>query len=314
MAAKTMSQTSNAAQKGTTSDELLFHNDTVSVCLLVNRRHKHLRVIDFRAGPTLAKRNFILMAAKREGIDKVFTLVERDEVSTWMKLGFTREGSIPGFYKRSDAWIMGIVVSEARPLTADGLFYSVDQDDDDLPDDGPASPAVLAADKTLVKAKRLLKDGATVLPSLKMANVVDVEAKKMAAALQKKANVLTGFEPFGRDATRSAVTFSARGASTQLLSWEAQPFFNSAFVEIVASPKTEAERLVVTAAIGAVCEKLRGAGMTSAFATGPSDDAAHAAVFLANGFRRSAVLRQHLIVAGERKDASLWTKKLSLAD
>src|SRR5262249_195009 len=96
-------------------DELLFHNDTVSLCLLVNRRHQTLRVIDFRAGPTLAKRNFVIAAAKREGVEKVFTLVERDEVSTWTRLGFSREGSIHAFYKRSDAWILAAAVSPRRP-------------------------------------------------------------------------------------------------------------------------------------------------------------------------------------------------------
>src|SRR5260221_12935493 len=92
----------NFAAASSGVDELLFHNDTVSLCLLVNRRHQTLRVIDFRAGPTLAKRNFVIAAAKREGVEKVFTLVERDEVTTWVRLGFSREGSNPSFYKRSD--------------------------------------------------------------------------------------------------------------------------------------------------------------------------------------------------------------------
>ena len=96
MAAKTGT---NAANSGV--DELLFHNATVSLCLLVNRRHSTLRIIDFRAGPTVAKRSFVVAAAKREGVEKVFTLVERDEVATWTRLGFTREGSIPSFFKHA---------------------------------------------------------------------------------------------------------------------------------------------------------------------------------------------------------------------
>ncbi|KYF50174.1 hypothetical protein BE08_39030, partial [Sorangium cellulosum] len=107
MAATNLSSTSSSGV-----DELLFRNDAVSLCLLVNRRHRTLRIIDFRAGPTPSKRSFVLSAAKREGVEKIFTLVERDEVPTWTRLGFVREGSIPGFYKRSDAWILGAVVSE----------------------------------------------------------------------------------------------------------------------------------------------------------------------------------------------------------
>ena len=94
-----------------TVDEIFFRNDAVSLCLLVNRRAKVMRVVDFRAGPTPAKRMFVLSLARREGVEKLFTVVERDEVSTWVKLGFTKEGNIPGFYKRSDAFLLGCSVS-----------------------------------------------------------------------------------------------------------------------------------------------------------------------------------------------------------
>src|SRR6478752_896050 len=133
MAAKTGTNTANSGV-----DELLFHNASVSLCLLVNRRHSTLRIIDFRAGPTVAKRSFVVAAAKREGVEKVFTLVERDEVATWTRLGFTREGSIPSFYKRSDAWILGAVVGEIGPVRVDA---SVDEDDEDDEPEAAPSPS-----------------------------------------------------------------------------------------------------------------------------------------------------------------------------
>src|SRR6185436_1984470 len=92
-------------------DEIFFQNDAVSLCLLIHRRAKTMRVIDFRAGPTNAKRTFVLSLAHREGVEKVYTLVERDEVATWVKLGFAKEGNIPGFYKRSDAFMLGCSVN-----------------------------------------------------------------------------------------------------------------------------------------------------------------------------------------------------------
>src|SRR5271154_3841094 len=85
-------------------EEVFFQNEAASLCLLINRRTRIMRVIDFRAGPTSTKRLFVLSLAQREGVDKVYTLVERDEVATWAKLGFIREGNVPGFYKRSDAF------------------------------------------------------------------------------------------------------------------------------------------------------------------------------------------------------------------
>src|SRR5271163_3104004 len=107
MAAKAWSSQQKAVE------EVLFQNDAVSLCLLINRRAKTMRVVDFRAGPTSAKRHFVLQLAKREGMEKAYTLVERDEVSTWVKLGFAKEGSIPGFYKRSDAYLLGCSVNDA---------------------------------------------------------------------------------------------------------------------------------------------------------------------------------------------------------
>lgn len=90
-------------------ETMFVSNSAVSLCLLMNRRAKTMRVIDFRAGPSEAKRKFVHELAAREGVEKMFTLVERDEVGTWGKLGFVKEGNIPGFYKRSDAWLLGCV-------------------------------------------------------------------------------------------------------------------------------------------------------------------------------------------------------------
>lgn len=292
-------------------DEILIQNDAVSICLLVNRRHGHLRVIDFRAGPTVAKRNAVLAAAKREGIEKVFTLVERDEVATWMRLGFSREGSIPGFYRRSDAWIMGIVVSTAKALSPAGLA-EVD-DEDDLPIEVPMSPAATLAEKTVTRAKKLIRDEAVSLPPVKLAPMSAEEVAKALAAAQKKGTALTGLTPFGRDTTRTTYAASTRGGTLHV-SAEAQPFFHNTFVELLASPKNDSERLAATAAVAVLTEKLRADGSTNAFAIVPADDVMLAAVMLASGFRRSAALASHLAIGGERKDAVVWAKKLVQVD
>ncbi len=103
---KPQPQAAAAAAATSGVEEMFVQNDAVSLCLLLNRRTKTMRVVDFRAGPSHAKRIFVLKLANREGIEKVYTLVERDELSTWMKLGFAKEANIPGFYKRSYAFIL----------------------------------------------------------------------------------------------------------------------------------------------------------------------------------------------------------------
>ena len=93
-------------------EELHFRSDNAFLCLLLNRRTKQIRVIDFRAGALPAKRLFIQSVAQREGVEKVILLVEKDEVSSWTRVGFVREGQVPGFYKRSDGHLVGCVIGE----------------------------------------------------------------------------------------------------------------------------------------------------------------------------------------------------------
>lgn len=314
MAAKTCSQTTTNAGV----DELLFQNDTVSLCLLVNRRNRTLRVIDFRAGPTVAKRNFVLATAKREGVEKVFTLVERDEVSTWTRLGFAREGSIPGFYKRSDAWILGAVVAQVGPIQPERMTFGYDDDElDDVPiyDDGSASPAAAQADKTIQKAKKRIADlPGKALPAIKIATVRDADARKAVATAERARRALTGFEPFSRDATRKHFVLTGRGGFEMHASTEMQQCFGNSFLEILVGPTNDAERVATVAALRVLGDKLKEEGCVSTFTFAPADDLGLATVFLAGGYRRSAVLARHLVVGGERKDAILWSKKLAVPE
>ena len=304
MAAKTCTDTANSGV-----DELLFHDASVSLCLLVNRRHSTLRIIDFRAGPTVAKRSFVVAAAKREGVEKVFTLVERDEVATWTRLGFTREGSIPSFYKRSDAWILGAVVGEIGPVR---VARGMNDEDDDDSDERAASPAAALAERTIARARRLLKaTESAVFPAVKLAPASEADARKALATAQRSGRALTGFEPFSRDVERRAFTLIARGGYATVASVETQACFGNSFFELLTAPRTEPERLAATSAVRALEARLKDEGAVSTFTLAAADDVIQAAVFLAAGFRRSGVLAQHVMLKGERKDAIVWSKKLA---
>ncbi|HLK36163.1 MAG TPA: hypothetical protein VKU41_05380, partial [Polyangiaceae bacterium] len=192
-------------------EEIFFQNESVSLCLLINRRARTMRVIDFRAGPTSAKRLFVQTLAQREGVGKVYTLVERDEVQTWLKLGFTKEGSIPGFYKRSDAFILGFVVpppgrpravavaetedvpmqSETRLRAAEAIGTAT------------ISPAQEAMERTIAMAKRGLRDASERhVASAKVLAISEADARRSVAAAQRTGRALTAFETFGRDVER----------------------------------------------------------------------------------------------------------------
>jgi hypothetical protein len=299
------------SQQQKSVEEVFFQNDAVSLCLLLHRRAKTMRVVDFRAGPSAAKRAFVLSLARREGMEKVYTLVERDEVSTWVKLGFNKEGNIPGFYKRSDAFLLGSSVRAPResvPLQSETRI-SIRE-----PASGgeSESEAHNIAERTLVHGKKWVKDLVEkAMPSAKVAEISETDAKKYLSNALRSGRALTAFEPFGRDVERNYFVASARGGFELVASTESQACFGNAFLELLTSPRNETERLMTAAALKVLCDRLLEGGVVSCFALAPSDDVRMASAFLYNGFRRTGLLENHLALGSERKDAIVWSRKLA---
>ncbi len=295
-------------------EEVFFQNDSVSLCLMIHRRAKTMRVIDFRAGPSNAKRMFVLALAQREGMEKVYTLVERDEVSTWIKLGFAREGNIPGFYKRSDAFLLGCSVATAgRPESA--MRIAVHSSDEELTEEEEVpvdARALEFAERTIVQGKKAAKAlSGKALPNIKINPMSEADAKKQVTAAVKANRALTAFEPFGRDVERLYYTLTGRGGYELVLSTESQACFGNAFIEMLTGPRTDGERLAVVGALRAMCEKMLAEGVVSCFSLAPSDDIPLATAFAFNGFRRTGLLQNHLHVGGVRKDAIIWSRRLA---
>jgi hypothetical protein len=295
-------------------DEIFFQNEAVSLCLLVNRRARTMRVIDFRAGPTHAKRLFVLSLAQREGMSKVYTLVERDEVPTWLKLGFAKEGTIPGFYKRSDAFLLGCSAVLGRKAADRRDLEEVPIESQTRIAVGSAPPMTAAQqlmERTIATAKRALKDDADALPHAKVAPAGEAQVRKAVAAALRSGRALTGFETFGRDVARRHFVATAKGGFELYASIEGQECFSNAFVELLQSPRTEAEKTSTMASLRVLCDMLVAEGAVSCFSLAPSDDVALASAYLQNGFRRTGLLHEHLAVRGERRDAIVWSRRLS---
>ena len=286
----------------TGSDEILFQNDGVSLCLLVNRHAGTLRVVDFRSGPHPAKRMFVMSLARREGVERVYTLVERDEVSTWARLGFQREGSIPGFYKRSDAFILGALVEDFEDRSHISGVQPIAAIE-------AAEPLV---ERTYAAAKKLGKERLDIsLPAVRVQLARDVDVRKAMMAALRARRALTSFEPFGRDVERYAFTCTARGGFSLMISVESQPCFNNAFIELLTAPRTEKESLLTIGAIRQLCDELFERDIVGCFALSPVDDVELACAFTMNGFRRTGLLRGHLKIGRTRADAILWSRKLA---
>lgn len=285
-------------------EEVHFRNEVVYVSLVVNRRHKTARVVDFLAGNFPQKVAAIDAIAIKQGIERVYTLVEKEESSGWSKVGYVREGSIPGYYKRSDAYMMGRVVG-VMPL---------------VPDE--AAPMVSIADaaraeKTLVAAKKLLDSVPNVPKGVKAAMISEFEINVMRDT--PKARKLTPWfeDRFGRAGTR--LHAAARPSRTsvkltdQLVSADLQEPFGNAYLQLASYPSKPEDAALMVAALGALTEQLRTREITCTFAVAPSDSQWTSAAMLTAGFKKTGLLAQHLLLGEKRSDAILWTRKPAVA-
>ncbi|MDH4281740.1 MAG: hypothetical protein OEV36_03740 [Myxococcales bacterium] len=277
-------------------EELYFRSDSAYLCLLLNRRTRCIRVIDFRAGALPAKRLYIQSVATQEKVEKVITLVEKDEVSSWTRVGFVREGTIPGFYKRSDGHLCGCVIGDKTA--------SIEVSD----------ASAKLGERTINAAKRFAKDipekvkGASVRP----ASEKDALAARDAA--WRKGPALGAFDVFGRDAERLYYDASVRRSKTHYVSAEFQDCFGHALIEVLRHPTTENEMLAVTEGLRIMGDDLRERGIVAAFAFAPNDAVEISTAFVAAGYRKTGLLAQGILdVDGSRKDAILWTRKLANA-
>lgn len=274
-------------------EELHFKSDSAFLCLLLNRRTGFIRVIDFRSGALPAKRLFIQSVAKREGVEKVITLVEKDEVSSWTRVGFVREGTIPGFYKRSDGHLCGCVINDRAASI-------------EVTDEGAR-----LAERTINHGK---KNAREVPDDLSMVTVRPIEASvplKARDEVWRKGKGLNPFDDFGRDAERVFIETVAKRGRPNYISAEFQDCFGHSLIEIMRPPEDDLDVIAATGGLRTLADSLTERGIVSAFGFAPSDDIGLATAYSAAGFRKTGLLASGIFSGGERKDAILWTRKLA---
>jgi hypothetical protein len=275
-------------------EERHFRSENAFLCLLLNRRLKQIRVIDFRAGALPAKRLFIQSVAQREGVEKVLLLVEKDEVSSWTRVGFVREGTVPGFYKRSDGHLVGCVIGDRTASVEAG------------------DAAQRLADRTINAAKKIAAEHEQPARGTSVKTVTEKAALSARDSVWRKTEGAYGsFDSFGREAARLYVEASSKKTKPNFLSAEYQDCFGHSLIEILRKPKTAADLEVAVAGLRGLEEGLKEHEIVSAFAFAPVDDVELSAVFLAAGYRKTGLLARGVLCEGRRSDAILWTRKLA---
>ncbi|MEZ4393053.1 MAG: hypothetical protein R3A48_18355 [Polyangiales bacterium] len=278
----------------------------IHVSLIINRRHRSARIVDFLSGNFPQKVVAIDALARREGIERVFTFVEREESLGWARVGFVREGSIPGYYKRSDAHIMGRLVSSAPEPSEDGVAL------------GPLANQS-AAERTLTQAKKLCPDICAEPRGLKVSLYSDesVVAASVLPPRSKKGGAWFD-ERFGRTGERlhvgARLARPGARAAEQLLSLELQEPFGNAYLQLTSWAQRQEDGLALFCALQAVTEPLRAREIGCVFGLSPADCVVTSAAFLAAGYKRTGLLAQHLRLGDRRVDALLWSRRNVGAD
>ena len=286
------------------SEQIEITSGEVALCLILNRRTRSMRIIDFRAGAQANKFDLIRDAAHREGINRAYTVLEREESSTWAKMGFQKEGSIPGFYKRSDGYLLGMEFEAPEPQqSGTRIRISPSTSQSQLSD---------RAERAYQAGRRLMRNRAPeVLPKVKVAQARPQDIEKAFSNAIKSNRALTGLENFGRDVDKVEYLCTARGGFSLLVGVEAQPCFDNAFIEPLCAPRGDKETWLTSAALQQIGENLVEKGIVSAFAVTPAESVELTAAMTTAGFRRTGRLINHMMVRGERTDAFLWSRRLA---
>ncbi len=280
-------------------EEIHFRSDLVYISLVVNRRHRTARVVDFLAGNFAQKQSAIQSIALREGIDRVYTLVEREESIGWSRVGYGREGSIPGYYKRSDAYLMGYIVEDPPAVNEDGVPI-------------PPMADAARAERTLVAARKLAS-GMAPAKGVRAQVLSPDEVTALRTATRGRRTYWMD-ERFGR--TGASLHVAARPATRaagkipdQIVSAELQEPFGNAFIQFGSSPMRAEEAPLMASALAALVEQLRTREIVCSFAVAPSDNTVLAAAMLSVGFRKTGLLARHLYSGESRTDAILFTRR-----
>ncbi len=301
--------------------ERTVRNDDIFCSILFDQTNRTLRVVDFRGGNFQNKHNYLEKVLVTEGMRKIFTLIERDDISGWQRVGYQREGAIPGYYKRSDAYIMSRIYDE-------DFDVSVEHGED-----------TSESKKFLGDAKVIGKEySETKAPGIKLQQVSEEEAmetiraevqrlnakatkgsKKKGSSKKPTAPVMASdldsvppvFPQFSREVEfHYFVAQNRRTKQVNIIGAEYQDCFGNCKVQVFFRPETKTDQNLARAGLNASIDALAEIGAVSIFATAGRNDANMNALYVSAGFRNTGWLNRHTISPGGPVDQILWTRKL----
>jgi hypothetical protein len=316
--------------------ERMVRNDDIFCSLLFDHQNRTIRVIDFRGGNFQTKHNYLERVLMAEGMRKIFTLIERDDMNGWQRVGYIREGTIPGYYKRSDAYIMSRI-------------YDEDWDSAQAGEDLPERKNLLGDVKGLarglselkgagVKTEQVTEEEALKLITVEIDRLTGKPAKGKAAKKGKGAKGAKGakggkagakagakqpvvkyakptipvFKQFSRETDcYYFMATNRRTKGTNVFGAEYQDCFGNAKVDIYFSPVARSDRAIARQGLISFIDWLAAIGAVAVFSLVSAVDVEKNAIYASAGFRNSGWMNRQLLGEGAPKDQILWTRKLT---
>jgi hypothetical protein len=304
-------------------NERMVRNEDIFCSLLFDQVNRTLRVVDFRGGNFQSKHNYLERVLMSEGMRKIFTLIERDDMNGWQRVGYQREGSIPGYYKRSDAYIMSRI-------------YDGDFDADAVQGEESAENKKFLNDvKTLGKDFPKVKTSGIKVEQIAESEVVEaienelkrreakVKTKKKgkASPAKKKSSKASSsgfpsitmpvFPQFSREVEHHYfLVQNRRTKQANILGAEYQDCFGNAKVDYYFTPESRTDHNLARTGMNITIDLLAELGAVAIFAMGSLDDFETNALYASAGFRNTGWLTRQLLTEKGPTDVILWTKKL----
>ncbi len=270
-----------AADNPVLLEEFAVKRGDVSFYLLVNRRHRNMRVLDYRIGSYQLKRATLDHLAKQRGLRKIYTLVEKQDSNSWRTVGFSREAVVPAYFRTADAYVMSRVYNEeGEPLTG-GL-------------------SKVAVEHPVPEPKRPRKPS-----GLKLSLVTD-PTKLAKLVVKPKKNPF--YAPYGKGVLGPEVGVSATVNRRRF--WvvgEMNEAFGHAKVDVLGSPSSVREVYACVFAFHKLAEYFEDQNMAGVFAFVPVADELYNLLFASAGCRHTGQLTRHVVFeGGEPLDMHVW--------
>ncbi len=310
--------------------ERVVRNEDIFCSLLFDHSNRTLRVVDFRGGNFQSKHAYLERILMKEGMRKIFTLIERDDMNGWQRVGYSREGAIPGYYKRSDAYIMAKIYDKDYDVTQSqgeeaaenkAFLNDVKVVGKKLSEQREPSikveliPESAVRDLLTQEIERVDKKGPpTKAPTpAKAPKTTKGSKSKKAKLVAERPADMEGlvFPQFSREVEHfHFVIQNRRTKQTNVISAEYQDCFGNVKVHFCLSPDTKPEQNLARAGLLVAIDQMAEMGAVSIFSTAPVTDDKINAVYAAAGFRNTGWMNRQHINDESATDAVLWTKKL----